>query len=51
MIGLGMTLDLRGKYDEAVKALLAAADLDPPTRAVTSFSPRPMTVLQVRLER
>jgi tetratricopeptide (TPR) repeat protein len=29
MIGLGMTLDLRGKYDEAVKALLAAADLDP----------------------
>jgi len=24
-----MTLDLRGKYDEAVKALLAAADLDP----------------------
>jgi len=23
MIGLGMTLDLRGKYDEAVKALLA----------------------------
>ncbi len=29
MIGLGMTLDLRGKYDEAVTALLAAADLDP----------------------
>ena len=29
MIGLGMALDLRGKYDEAVKALLAAADLDP----------------------
>ena len=29
MIGLGMALDLRGKFDEAVKALLAAADLDP----------------------
>ena len=29
MIGLGMALDLRGKYDEAVKALLMAADLDP----------------------
>jgi len=29
MIGLGMTLDLRGKYDDAVRALLAAADLDP----------------------
>jgi tetratricopeptide (TPR) repeat protein len=28
-IGLGMALDLRGKYDEAVQALLAAADLDP----------------------
>jgi len=28
-IGLGMALDLRGKYDEAVKTLLAAADLDP----------------------
>ena len=28
-IGLGMALDLRGKYDEAVKALLVAADLDP----------------------
>jgi tetratricopeptide (TPR) repeat protein len=29
MIGFGMALDLRGKYDEAVKALLVAADLDP----------------------
>jgi len=29
LIGLGMALDLRGKYDDAVKALLAAADLDP----------------------
>jgi tetratricopeptide (TPR) repeat protein len=29
LIGLGMALDLRGKYDEAVKALLSAADLDP----------------------
>ena len=29
MIGLGMALDLRGKYDDAVKALIAAADLDP----------------------
>ena len=28
-IGLGMALDLQGKYDDAVKALLAAADLDP----------------------
>jgi tetratricopeptide (TPR) repeat protein len=28
-IGLGMALYSRGKYDEAVKALLAAADLDP----------------------
>jgi len=28
-IGLGMALDLRGKYDEAVKTLLTAADLDP----------------------
>ena len=28
-IGLGMALDLRGKYDDAVKALLTAADLDP----------------------
>jgi tetratricopeptide (TPR) repeat protein len=29
MIGLGMALDLRGRYDDAVKALLAAADLNP----------------------
>lgn len=29
LIGLGMALDWRGKFDEAVKALLAAADLDP----------------------
>jgi tetratricopeptide (TPR) repeat protein len=29
MIGLGLALDWRGKYDEAVKALLTAADLDP----------------------
>jgi tetratricopeptide (TPR) repeat protein len=29
MIGLGMSLDLAGKFDEAIKALLAAADLDP----------------------
>jgi tetratricopeptide (TPR) repeat protein len=29
MIGLGMALYSRGKYDEAVKALLAAADLNP----------------------
>ncbi len=29
MTGYGMALDLLGKYDEAVKALLAAADLDP----------------------
>lgn len=29
LIGLGMALDLRGKYDDAVKALLAAADLEP----------------------
>ncbi len=29
MTGFGMALDLLGKYDEAVKALLAAADLDP----------------------
>jgi tetratricopeptide (TPR) repeat protein len=29
MIGLGMAYYLRGKYDEAVKALLGAADLDP----------------------
>jgi tetratricopeptide (TPR) repeat protein len=29
MIGLGMALDLGGKYDEAVRALLTAADLDP----------------------
>ena len=28
-IGLGMALDLQGKYDDAVRALLAAADLDP----------------------
>ncbi len=28
-IGLGMALYARGKYDEAVKALLAAADLNP----------------------
>jgi len=28
-IGLGMSLYSRGKYDDAVKALLAAADLDP----------------------
>ena len=28
-IGLGMSLYSRGKYDEAVKSLLAAADLDP----------------------
>jgi len=29
LIGLGMALDWGGKYDEAVKALIAAADLDP----------------------
>jgi tetratricopeptide (TPR) repeat protein len=29
LIGLGMALDWRGNFDEAVKALLAAADLDP----------------------
>ena len=29
LIGLGMALDWGGRYDEAVKALLAAADLDP----------------------
>jgi tetratricopeptide (TPR) repeat protein len=29
LIGLGMALYSRGKYDEAVKALLVAADLDP----------------------
>ena len=29
MIGLGMALYSRGRYDEAVKALLAAADLNP----------------------
>jgi tetratricopeptide (TPR) repeat protein len=29
LIGLGMALYSRGKYDEAVKALLAAADLNP----------------------
>jgi tetratricopeptide (TPR) repeat protein len=29
LIGLGMSLYSRGKYDEAVKALIAAADLDP----------------------
>ena len=29
LIGLGMALYSRGKYDDAVKALLAAADLDP----------------------
>ena len=29
MIGLGMALDLGGKFDEAVTALLNAADLDP----------------------
>jgi tetratricopeptide (TPR) repeat protein len=28
-VGLGMTLDLRGRYDDAVKALLTAADLNP----------------------
>jgi len=28
-IGLGMALNSRGKYDDAVKALLKAADLDP----------------------
>src|SRR5271165_4956653 len=29
LVGLGMALYARGKYDEAVRALLAAADLDP----------------------
>ena len=29
LIGLGLSLCSRGKYDDAVKALLAAADLDP----------------------
>src|SRR5271163_38650 len=29
LIGLGMSLYSRGKYDDAVKALVAAADLDP----------------------
>ena len=48
MIGLGLALYWRGKYDEAVKALLAATDLPHPTLAVTSFSPRPTIVLLVR---
>ena len=38
LIGLGMALYSRGKYDEAVKALLAAADLDP-------SDPRSYTIL------
>ena len=37
MIGLGMSLYSRGKYDEAVKALLTAADLDPADPRCYSF--------------
>src|SRR5277367_6228467 len=37
LIGLGMALYSRGKYDEAVKALLAAADLDPADRRCYLF--------------
>lgn len=36
-IGLGMALYSRGKYDDAVKALLAAADLDPSDRRCYYF--------------
>ena len=35
-----MALYSRGKYDDAVKALLAAADLDPLIPAATCFSPK-----------
>ena len=50
LIGLGLSLYSRGKYDDAVKALLAAADLTPPTRAVTFFFPRPTTVLPLQAD-
>jgi tetratricopeptide (TPR) repeat protein len=40
LIGLGMTLYSRGKYDEAVKALLAAADLDPSDARCYTFLSR-----------
>ena len=38
MIGLGMALYSRGKYDEAVKALLTAADLNPADPRCLRFS-------------
>lgn len=39
-IGLGMALYARSKYDDAVKALLAAADLDPSDARCYSFLSR-----------
>ena len=38
LIGLGMALYSRGKYDDAVKALLSAADLNPSDARCYLFS-------------
>jgi len=40
LIGLGMALYSRGQYDDAVKALLAAADLDPSDSRCYTFLSR-----------
>ena len=48
MIGLGMALYARGNYDDAVKSLLQAADLNPSDPAVIFFFRRPITVRRAR---
>jgi len=40
MVGLGMAYYARGNYDDAVKAFLKGADLDPTMRGVTEFLSR-----------
>jgi tetratricopeptide (TPR) repeat protein len=47
LIGLGMSLYARGLYEDAIKALLSAADLDPMAGA-TCFCPRPTRAFRVR---
>ena len=48
LIGLGMALYSRGNYDEAVKSLLRAADLNPSDPGAIFFCPRPTTVRRAR---
>ena len=51
VIGLGMALYSRGNYDDAVKALLQGADLDPSDPRCYSFCPRRTTVRRARRTR